>query len=722
MSNLDRKKILGLDIGTNSIGWALINRVNEEDDWFWEEFVDDDGKFVHHEVELDPNKNHIIDSGSRIFTVGIDNLGQGEKESSKNEQRRTARGIRRQYFRRRLRKNKLLKWLAVHELRPESGTPEWQAWINENPYLLRRKALSEALSAYEFGRVLYNLAQQRGFKSNRKTDKKSDDAGTLDKGAKDGSMLGFSDAEAKMQELNLPTIGAYFAYLVNEFQAKLGQDKAQTAEEFKEAVRIRARYTKRQWFIDEFDKIWATQKELQPAGSTLKALFENEDARAEVRDRIIYFQRPLRSMKEMIGKCQFEVEEKRATAAHPDVQLSRLMQELNSMEIYPANNQIDGKRRLTAEERKILIEYAAKHDELILDNRKSDGNPKKSGKKSKATAENDALETVAEESKPKTATEKATDAFNAYKQSVFYKALGLKTEIWYCNLSSKKKLKGLKTIVELSKALGEGEIKEGKEIYAALTDEQKERLFKLVLNEDDPDVLKAHLTSEFGFNDNQAEALTKVNLEEGYSSLSLKATRNILPFLLEGQLYNEAQAVAGYHHALPDDAERVLLDALPAFYWPGKDNDSGEGKVEVIRNPIVQKAMYELRRLVNAIIRKYGRPDMICIELARDLKGNSEERKKWSNLRDTNFDKNENGRAEILEIFHKHGVKKENPSRRDLEKYHLWQQQNERCIYSGRSISVEQLFKDGVIEVDHIFPYSRSQNDKPFNKVVCYKD
>ena len=64
-------KILGLDLGTNSIGWALV----------------------------DDNQQKIIDTGVRIFPAGVNDLGES-KEQSKNSARREARQIRRQYFRR----------------------------------------------------------------------------------------------------------------------------------------------------------------------------------------------------------------------------------------------------------------------------------------------------------------------------------------------------------------------------------------------------------------------------------------------------------------------------------------------------------------------------------------------------------------------------------------------------------------------------------------------
>ena len=76
-------KILGLDLGTNSIGWAVV----------------------------DTTENKILDTGVRIFPEGVEpkTIGQGDKEQSKNATRRDKRQMRRQFYRKRLRKIKLLK-------------------------------------------------------------------------------------------------------------------------------------------------------------------------------------------------------------------------------------------------------------------------------------------------------------------------------------------------------------------------------------------------------------------------------------------------------------------------------------------------------------------------------------------------------------------------------------------------------------------------------------
>ena len=147
-------KVLGLDLGTNSIGWALI----------------------------DDEKNEILGIGSRIFPAGVNELGKGDGEISKNASRTAARGTRRQFFRRRLRKRYLLRELAKNNLCPIDYTlvkiwtntevfddDSFKEWIKLNPYELRAKAVNEKITLYELGRIFYHMIQRRGFQSNSRS-------------------------------------------------------------------------------------------------------------------------------------------------------------------------------------------------------------------------------------------------------------------------------------------------------------------------------------------------------------------------------------------------------------------------------------------------------------------------------------------------------------------------------------------------------------------------
>ena len=138
------KQILGLDIGSNSIGWALLNEENDK-----------------------PSKITAI--GSRIFSKAVED----KTPTPKNEARRNARLARRVIQRRSRRKSRMLNYLVKLKLLPPELQDHSQPEIILNdlgdPYSLRVKALDQKVSEYEIGRIFLHLVQRRGFLSNRKT-------------------------------------------------------------------------------------------------------------------------------------------------------------------------------------------------------------------------------------------------------------------------------------------------------------------------------------------------------------------------------------------------------------------------------------------------------------------------------------------------------------------------------------------------------------------------
>jgi len=137
-------KVLGLDLGSNSIGWALLEEVG--------------GKPAR-----------IIDLGSRIFTKAVEE----KTPTPKNVKRRNARLTRRVIQRRARRKQRMLNYLISLGLLPETlkkhAQPEKILNTLGSPYDLRAKALDDPLEPFELGRVFLHLVQRRGFLSNRKT-------------------------------------------------------------------------------------------------------------------------------------------------------------------------------------------------------------------------------------------------------------------------------------------------------------------------------------------------------------------------------------------------------------------------------------------------------------------------------------------------------------------------------------------------------------------------
>lgn len=235
-----------------------------------------------------------------------------------------------------------------------------------------------------------------------------------------------------------------------------------------------------------------------------------------------------------------------------------------------------------------------------------------------------------------------------------------------------------------------------KEQWDALSPDRQEALTVELNTIEDELPLLRRIQEGWGFTAEEAHDLGKLRFEPGYGRFSHKVLRKILPHLEAGQQYDKAAAAAGYDHSL---AERhTIRTHLPP---PPR-----------VRNPIVQKALFEVRRVINALIRTYGRPDIIRVELAREAKQSRKERER---LLKQNLD---NKRLNDEAVLAAEGQGIRSPARIDLLKYRLWRESKMLCPYTGRSISLATLWSPEV-EVEHIIPYSRSVDDSYMNLTLC---
>ncbi|MCX7767172.1 MAG: type II CRISPR RNA-guided endonuclease Cas9, partial [Candidatus Sumerlaeia bacterium] len=185
--------------------------------------------------------------------------------------------------------------------------------------------------------------------------------------------------------------------------------------------------------------------------------------------------------------------------------------------------------------------------------------------------------------------------------------------------------------------------------------------------------------------------------EPGYCSFSRRALKKLLPYLEQGLSTTEA-----IQKVYPDKIQQNAVDKIPP--------------IENLRNPIVQRALAEMRRVVNCIIAKYGKPNIIRVELARELKKSARERERYMNQMEQNEKARKRAQMAIAEVT---GV--QNPSRFLIEKYLLWEECNHICPYSGKSISLTELLSDSSkFDIDHIIPFTRSMDDSFANKTLCY--
>lgn len=281
---------LGLDIGTNSIGWCLI-----EDDLC------------------------IVDAGVRIFSDGRD----PQSGTSLAVDRREARAARRRRDRYLGRRSAFLEALIAHGLMP-ADADEAKLVAAMDPYVLRARALDEKLHPHEIGRALFHLNQRRGFKSNRKAERKTADS-------EDGKIASGARAlDQAMAEEGADTLGQFLAARETK-RVRMGAENQDY--DF---------YPQRRHVEYEFDRIWEQQARHHPALLT-------ETARAALH-RILFFQRPLKA--QIVGKCTFVHSEDRLAKAHPLFQQRRLYEEVNQLEVTTPGK---ANRKLTLDERDRLI-------------------------------------------------------------------------------------------------------------------------------------------------------------------------------------------------------------------------------------------------------------------------------------------------------------------------------------------------------------------------------
>ncbi len=307
---------LGIDLGTNSLGWAALSLEPEGERW---------------------RPTGIIAAGSRIFSDGRD----PKSGASLAVDRRDARAMRRRRDRFQQRQRALMAHLVKDGLFPADPDERRKLEVLD-PYELRARALDEALTLPELGRAIWHLNQRRGFKSNRKTDKPDkpgDDSGKI--------KTGVGRLKAEMDEAGARTFGEWL-HIRREDKTPDHSDglsvrtrlRAETGEEAKgQGYDF---YPGRELLEDEFNEIWDRQVKCHPDALT-----------PEVRKRlfqIVFHQRSLKQPK--VGTCTFGGGEPRLAKAHPLFQRRRLLEEVNALKIVRVGQTAE---RLTPEQRDLLL-------------------------------------------------------------------------------------------------------------------------------------------------------------------------------------------------------------------------------------------------------------------------------------------------------------------------------------------------------------------------------
>lgn len=742
-------KTLGLDLGTNSIGWGIVDESAPE--------------------------NRIKKCGVYIFPEGV-KIEKGI-ESSKAAERTKFRLARRLKFRRKLRKYETLKVLIANDMCPLSKNEleswrknkiyptnpafiEWYRTDEKNkwePYFLRKKCVEEKATKLEIGRAMYHLAQRRGFLSNRKEITKNDN----------GKVNTQIDEITKAK--GDKTLGQYF------YELKQNNEK------------VRTKYTSRKiHYEEEFNKICEVQN---IPDSLKKDLY-----------KAIFFQRKLKSQKFLIGKCTFEPNKRRCSVSHFEFEEFRMWSFINNIKI--AKN----------------IDENDKQDLVFLSNKEKESIIPLFFRKSKST----------------------------FKFEDISKKLKGKNEYWCFNYKDYVSVSGRPVSTGLKNIFGE-DWKTTKIDSYNITD-----IWHVLFDFDDDNKLKEFAVDKLHLNEEQTKEFLGISIRRGYANLSLKAIRNILPFLREGYLYPHAAFLANiptmigkdifeknktkiltgikeifdtikeknniiyltnaciekifkdpnrnfqneeWDHSIVDleikdlygskkwneklltEQKKIIKEEIihkiddtlknaisknynnykyhtlrtddlivqflkksgfsirkgKKIYHPS-DNDYNFKSPTVIddkkylaspqsasvKNPVVMRALYQLRKLINYLIKtdEIDPNTRIHIELAKEV-NDKNWRRAIEEFQRNNEKKNEEYRNKIMEMA------KENnfeivPTDSDIKKYRLWIEQNKECPYTGKKINFCQLFSENPqFDFEHTIPRSLSYDDSLENLTLC---
>ncbi len=630
--------IFGIDIGTTSIGWAVID------------------------LDVRNSAGKIAGMGVRIFPEARDPKG-----TPLNQQRRQKRMMRRQLRRRRARRRALNEALAEAGLLPPfSSTPAprdggtgdpWHAAMRGDPLALRSCGLNEKLDPYELGRALYHLAQRRHF---RGRDLEEETAADAEQAADEKQAAEGRSATLAILRQTGQTLGQYLQ--------GLPPDK-----------RRRGIHATRATVADEFDRLWQAQQAHHP-------VLRDAAFRARIEDTV-FAQRPVFWRRNTLGKCPFMPDEDLCPRGSWLSQQRRMLEKLNNLALAGGNA-----RPLDAEERAAILEKLQTQQKVGWNGVRGALKPlfaargEKGGEKSLRFN----LEDSDKSGLPGNALEvKLAEIFgdtweaHPHRQEI---RDAIHTRLWE---SDYEKI-GAQRITIRRQA--ERKAERGKAAQA--------------------------LAADFGVTAEQAEALSALSLPTGWEPYSTAALRRILPRLEGGTrfgtLLNGPEEQAWRDETFPDRQKPTgeILDRLPS---PTLKHREEIERIASLRNPTVVRVHNELRKVVNNLIAVYGKPDLIRIELTRDVGKSKREREETQIGQRRREGQRKKAEAE-LRI---NGIAE--PSRRDIDKWLLWQECGKYDPYSGEPISFDALFRTGEFDIEHIWPQSKCFDNSFGNRTLCHK-
>ena len=697
------KRILGIDTGTNSLGWAVVDK-NETGEY------------------------SLVRKGSLIFQEGV-KIEKGI-ESSKASERTGHKSSRKHYFRRRLRKIEVLKVLVKYGWCPPLSAEALHLWhvkkqyplddaflawqrtdekFGRNPYYFRHVCLHEKLDfdeesdRYVLGRAMYHLAQRRGFLSNRLDQSDDKESGKVKES--------ISELSDEMKKAGCEFLGDYFYKLYSERGV---------------TVRIRNRYTDREeHYKKEFYEICKVQ-----------GLDEQQ-----IRDleRALYFQRPLKSQRQGVGRCTMEPSRPRCADSHPAYERFRMLSFINNIKVKGPHD-ID-LRPLNEEERK-------KINGLFF-----------------------------RKSKPQFDFEDIAKAIAGKKNYQYIKDKG---DLPYkFNYRMSQGVTGCPTTASLIDIFGEDfadGIAEQYTLSAGKTREQMtDDVWNVLYSFADKEKVKAWGMDKLQFDEETADKFSKIRLSHSFASLSLCAIRKILPWLDSGMIYSHAVMMAKvpdivgkniwnkYSETIISELSELISNFNPKdesmqgtldfcikdylrnnfdlnpgvadkLYHPSmietypdavinKDGvyQLGSPRTNAVRNPMAMRSLHQLRKVINMLLREgiIDQNTEVHIEYARELNDSNKRQAiaRWNKERE----KARAGyAADIVKLYKDETGKDIVPTDVDILKFQLWEEQGHVCLYTGEQIGLADFIgPNPKYDIEHTVPRSVGGDSTLENMTLC---
>ncbi len=572
--------------------------------------------------------------------------------------------------------------------------------------------LSNLTDRYILGRALYHLNQRRGFLSNRK-DSGGDDSGTVKQG--------ISTLTEEMRAEGCEYLGDYFYIL------------------YQRGKKIRKHYTARnEHYLAEFKAIC----EKQGLDASLVAKLENA----------IFYQRPLKSQKGLVGKCLFEPKKTKCPSSHPRFEEFRMLSFLNNVKVKtPDDEQL---RPLNEEEREKAFPSFFRKSKPIFD-----------------------FEEIAKNLAPK-------------KQYGYIKnSADQRNKDWLFNYPMDTPVSGCPVTAELKNLFGDDWVQGICEVYTLAEGKSAEAVVNDIWHAlyfySDSDKLAEFAQNRLQLSEEDAKKFSNISIPSAYAMLSLKAINKMLPYLRMGYIYSHAVFLANLGKVLPryewtnPDMRQVAIEGivdickhhdiarsehkfkdteaepqtlekkiraflmekynvsgndLAKLYHPSmidvykraEPNKAGiyqlgSPRLDNVRNPMAMRSLFRLRKLVNRLLQKglIDEDTEVHVEFAREL-NDANKRKAIREMNLANQKKHADAVKEIKDLYKKETGKDIEPNEAEVLKYLLWVEQDHQCLYTGHTIGITEFVgADPKYDIEHTIPQSVGGDSTMENLTLC---